>query len=117
MDVADWRSRDLVAGDCPLSRTLDIVGGRWNAMIIRELLDGPKRFTELRAGVGPVTGKILAERLRLLADYDIVRRDAYPGVPPRVEYALTPRGASLRPVLAALWQWGVRDEASWAAAG
>lgn len=81
-------------------------------MIIRELLDGPKRFTE----VGPVTAKVLTERLRLLADYDIVRRDEQPGVPPRVEYAFTARGASLRPVLAALWRWGVRDEASWAAA-
>ena len=85
-------------------------------MIIRELLDGPKRFTELRAGVGPVTAKVLTERLRLLADYHIVRRDEQPGVPPRVEYAFTARGASLRPVLAALWRWGVRDEASWAAA-
>lgn len=117
MDATDWRSPELVAGDCPLSRTLDIVGGRWNAMIIRELLDGPKRFTQLRAGLGPVTAKVLTERLRLLADYDIVRRDEQPGVPPRVAYALTPRGESLRPVLAALWRWGVRDEASWAAAG
>ncbi|SCL55585.1 transcriptional regulator, HxlR family [Micromonospora eburnea] len=79
MDVPDWRSRDLVAGDCPLSRTLEIVGGRWNAMII-------------------------------------VRRDEQPGTPARVEYALTGRGVSLRPVLAAMWRWGVRDEASWSAA-
>ncbi|MGW5671809.1 winged helix-turn-helix transcriptional regulator [Micromonospora sp. NPDC003776] len=114
MDVADWRSPELVAGDCPLSRTLDIVGGRWNALIIRALLDGPMRFTQLRVAVGPVTAKVLTERLRLLADYDVIRRDERPGTPPRVEYALTPRGQSLRPVLAELWRWGVRDEASWA---
>ncbi|MEV0430932.1 helix-turn-helix domain-containing protein [Micromonospora sp. NPDC050495] len=113
METVDWRSPDLVAGDCPLSRTLDIVGGKWNAMIIRELLAGPRRFTSLRAGVGPIAAKVLAERLRVLEDYDIVVRDARGGVPAHVEYRLTSRGLTLGPVLAALWRWGVADEASW----
>jgi DNA-binding HxlR family transcriptional regulator len=105
-----WSSPDLVADDCPLSRTLDIVGGKWNAMIIRELLDGSRRFAQIRAGVGPISAKVLVERLRLLADYDIVDRTVSGE---SVTYALTQRGESLRPVLLALWRWGLADQQSW----
>lgn len=105
-----WSSADLVAGGCPLSRTLDIVGGKWNAMIIRELLGGPQRFAQIRTGVGSISAKILVERLRLLADYDIVDRTASGD---SVTYALTQRGESLRPVLLALWHWGLTDQQSW----
>ncbi len=108
----DWQDPDLVAGECPVSRTLEIVGGKWNALIIRELLAGTRRFTEIRAGVGGVTAKVLADRLRLLEDCEIVERTDYGGVPARVEYRLTTRGQSLRPVLAALWRWGVDDAAT-----
>ncbi|MFG2099550.1 MarR family transcriptional regulator [Micromonospora sp. S4605] len=105
-----WMSPDLVAGACPLSRTLDIIGGKWNAMIIRELLGGPRRFSQIRTGVGPISAKTLTERLRTLRDYDILDRTT---AGEHVSYALTRRGQSLRPVLLELWRWGLADQESW----
>lgn len=105
-----WMSPDLVAGTCPLSRTLDIVGGKWNAMIIRELLGGPRRFSQIRAKVGPISAKTLSERLRTLQDYDILDRTT---TGEHASYALTKRGHSLRPVLLELWRWGLADQESW----
>lgn len=110
IDVHEWRSHDLAANDCPVSRTLEIVGGKWNALIIRELLGDARHFLALRRSVSPISAKVLTERLRLLEDYDIVERRFTDG---RVQYQLTERGQSLRPVLAALWQWGVHDHNSW----
>lgn len=105
-----WTASDLVAGTCPLSRTLDIIGGKWNAMIIRELLGGPRRFSQIRAGVGPISAKTLSERLRTLQEYDILGRTA---TGEHASYALTKRGHSLRPVLLELWRWGLADQKSW----
>ncbi len=113
-EAADWADPALIPGDCPLSRTLEIVGGKWNALILRELLTGDRRFNELRAALSPITAKTLVERLRLLQDYDVVQRLDEETTPPLVIYSLTARGRSLRPVLAALWRWGVADEHSWA---
>jgi DNA-binding HxlR family transcriptional regulator len=114
LDVG-WDDSTLVAGDCPLSRTLEIVGGKWNAMILRELLGGSRRFNELRASLSPIAAKTLAGRLRLLEDYDVISRHESPCGRGQVavRYSLTARGVSLRPVLATLWAWGVRDESSW----
>lgn len=114
LDV-EWDDPALHAGDCPLSRTLEIVGGKWNAMILRELLGGSRRFNELRASLGPIAAKTLAGRLRLLEDYDVISRHQSSAGRGRivVHYSLTARGGSLRPVLATLWEWGVRDESSW----
>lgn len=111
----EWDDAQLVAGDCPLSRTLDIIGGKWNAMILRELLSGSRRFNELRVSLRPIAAKTLAARLRLLEDYDVVARHESPAGRGQVavRYSLTARGTTLRPVLAALWEWGVQDEASW----
>jgi DNA-binding HxlR family transcriptional regulator len=114
--MQDWRSAELRAGACPVSRTIAIVGGKWHAMIIRDLLDGPRSFGQLQASLAPIAAKVLTEALRLLADYDIVTRAEPAGLFQPTAYSLTERGRSLRPVLAALWHWGVRDEASWTCA-
>lgn len=104
-----WEERPSVAGQCPVSHALEVVVGKWTTLIVRDLLGGTKRFTELRAGLDGVNPKVLTERLRLLEEHGIVERRAYAEIPPRVEYSLTERGRSLEPVLAALWHWGASD--------
>lgn len=104
-----WEERPGVNGQCPVSHALDVVVGKWTTLIVRDLLGGTKRFTDLRKGLDGVNPKVLTERLRLLEEHGIVERHSYAEIPPRVEYSLTERGRSLEPVLAALWHWGASD--------
>src|SRR3984957_2121330 len=81
--------------DCPTRAVLDRVGDKWTALVILVLLDGPKRFSRLRGEIGGVAPKVLTETLRRLERDGIVTRTAFPEIPPRVEYELTPLGRSL----------------------
>ena len=92
--------------DCPIERALRVLDGKWSVLIIRDLLSGPKRFTELRTSLGMGSPKTLTERLRTMEAQGIVERTVYPEVPPRVEYRLTPYGETLRSVIDALRAWG-----------
>lgn len=85
---------------------MDLLDGKWTLLIIRELLGGTKRFGELRAAIGGVSPRVLAQRLQLLEAQGVLRRVLHPEVPPRVEYSLLPRGAALQPVIEALAAWG-----------
>lgn len=86
---------------------LDVIGGKWKGMIVYQLLDaGPLRFNALRREVGDITQRMLTKQLRELEDDGLVSRTVYAEVPPRVEYRLTPGGAALAPVIAALKAWG-----------
>jgi len=105
----DWTALTPVAEACPVAHALSVISGKWTALIIRELLGGTKRFGDLRAGIGGVSAKTLTERLRQLEDQGVVERRVYAEVPPRVEYSLTARGATLEPILRAIWQWGAAD--------
>src|SRR3546814_404472 len=90
---------------CPAEVTLDFLAGKWRPMIIYWLLGGPMRFNELQRRLGAVTHRTLAKALReMAADGLVIRRD-YGEIPPRVDYALTPRGRSLEPVLRAMERW------------
>src|SRR4051812_12663159 len=91
---------------CGIARALDLVGERWALLVVRELLLGPKRFTDLRAGLPGLSADVLAQRLRDLEAAAIVRRDTLP--PPAASriYELTPRGQELEPVILALGRWG-----------
>lgn len=94
------------ADDCGVARALDVVGERWALLVVRELLFGPKRFTDLRAGLPSASPNVLSERLRALEAHGIVvRRTLGPPARARV-YELTPRGAELRPAVVALGRWG-----------
>jgi DNA-binding HxlR family transcriptional regulator len=93
---------------CPIHRAADVIGGKWTLLILRDLFDGTKRFGELRASLAGISPKTLSERLRLLEQAGIVARTIYPEVPPRVEYALTPRGETLKPIIEAMREWGTR---------
>jgi DNA-binding HxlR family transcriptional regulator len=98
-----------VAGVCPVTHTLNLMNGKWTLLVVRELLDGTKRFTEIRRRLADLNPRTLAERLKLLERDGIVVRQAFAEVPPRVEYSLTPRGRSLASVLEAMGEWGTRD--------
>ena len=90
---------------CPVETTLTLIGDKWKVLILRDLLSGTKRFGELKRSIGRVSQKVLTAQLRAMEASGLVSRKVYPEVPPRVEYALTPRGESLMPHLTALIGW------------
>lgn len=94
--------------DCPVARTLRIIGGKWTLLVLRDLFTGKKRFGELMTSLGGVSPKTLSERLKELEGEGIITKTVYPEVPPRVEYALTAKGQSLHDILEAMRQWGDR---------
>jgi DNA-binding HxlR family transcriptional regulator len=91
---------------CPVARAVRILDGKWTMLLIRDLLGGTRRFSELRASLTGISPKTLTDRLRALEDHGLVRRVMYAEIPPRVEYTLTDEGHRLRPVIAALSTWG-----------
>ena len=91
---------------CPVETTLLLISDRWKVLIIRDLLDGTKRFGELKKSIGNVSQKVLPANLRSMEDSGLLTRKVYAEVPPRVEYTLTETGYSLKPVLDALSEWG-----------
>ena len=85
---------------------MEVIGGKWKGVTLFHLLDGVKRFNELQRDVGNVTQRMLTKQLRELEDAGLVNREVYPVVPPKVEYSLTKKGETLRPILNALKHWG-----------
>ncbi|MCY0886006.1 MAG: helix-turn-helix domain-containing protein [Firmicutes bacterium] len=94
------------ASECPVELALQVIGGKWTLLILRDLLTGPKRFGELRRSLGGVSPKTLAQRLRELEQDGILTRTVYPEVPLRVEYALTREGETLSRVVDVIRDWG-----------
>jgi DNA-binding HxlR family transcriptional regulator len=94
------------AVSCPVESTLRLIEGRWKVLALYHLLEGVKRFNELNRLLVGVSPRTLAKQLRELERDGIVRRKAYPEIPPRVEYSMTPLGKSLEPVLVAMGDWG-----------
>lgn len=90
---------------CPVGLLLQLIGNKWKILIIRDLLTGVKRFGELKKSVG-ASPKVLTCNLKEMEAEGLVSRKVYPEVPPRVEYALTKTGTSLRPVLDEMAAWG-----------
>ncbi len=91
---------------CPVEITLMLIRDRWKVLILRDLMDGTKRFGELKKSVGHVSQKVLTANLRSMEESGLLTRKVYPEVPPRVEYTLTETGYSLKPVLDAMVAWG-----------
>lgn len=92
--------------DCPIERTLNVIGKKWTILILRDLLKGTKRFNELLGSLEGISPKTLSERLKDLEDSGVIRREVYPEIPPRVEYSLTAKGRSLNKILEAMMEWG-----------
>ena len=91
---------------CPAETALEVIGGRWKVPILWHLSGRTLRFSQLRDHLAGCTPKMLTRQLRELERDGIVLRKVYPQVPPRVEYSLTRRGQSLRPVVEAMCRWG-----------
>jgi DNA-binding HxlR family transcriptional regulator len=89
-------------GNCPLSDCMSLLGGAWTPNIIWYLAGGPRRFSELRVDIPPISAKVLTERLRQLEEQGVVQRNVMPTSPPSVEYALTDLGAELLPAIKAI---------------
>ncbi|GAA1349157.1 winged helix-turn-helix transcriptional regulator [Streptomyces beijiangensis] len=96
---------------CGIDAAMDVIGGKWKVLVLWALDERPYRFGELRRALGGVTEKVLAAQLRELEEDGIVHREVYDEVPPRVEYSLTARGASLNEALAPLGAWGRQNVA------
>ena len=90
----------------PIKATLDFIGGKYKALILWHLSEGKLRFTELRKQVGNATPKVLTQQLRELESQELIHREVYADVPPKVEYSLTDTGRSLLPVIKAMRDWG-----------
>lgn len=91
---------------CPVETTLFFLSTKWSALILHDLMDGPRRFNELQRSIGHISQKVLTSNLRQMEKHGLLTRTAYAEVPPRVEYELTELGASLKPVLDTLRWWG-----------
>ena len=92
--------------NCPAEYTLALIGGRWKIPLIFHLMSGVRRFSELSRALAGVSQKMLTQQLREMERNGLVERKVYAQVPPRVEYALTPLGRSLKPVVEAMCRWG-----------
>ena len=91
---------------CPVETTLMLIGDKWKVLILRDLMDGTKRFGELKKSIGTVSQKVLTAQLRDMEEKGLLTRKVYAEVPPRVEYTLTETGYSLKPILDAMRAWG-----------
>ncbi|WP_083607584.1 helix-turn-helix domain-containing protein [Thalassospira sp. TSL5-1] len=94
---------------CPVEGALMVIGGKWKGVVLFHLLDGTKRFNELRRLMPGVTQRMLTRQLRELEQDGIIHREVYAEVPPRVEYSLTTKGESLRAIILALKDWGEKN--------
>lgn len=92
---------------CPVETTLMLISDRWVVLILRDLLTGTKRFGELKKSLAGISQKVLTKKLRDMESNGLLTRQVYPEVPPRVEYTLTDIGESLKPILGAMFDWGM----------
>lgn len=98
---------------CPVATTVRLIGSKWKLLILRNLMVRPWRFNELRRDLEGISQKVLTDSLRALEEDGIITRTVYPEVPPRVEYALSPLGESMRPILDAMEEWGTNYKKGW----
>jgi DNA-binding HxlR family transcriptional regulator len=104
-------NKELNIAACPVSYLIDKIGGHWKPIILFQLMSGPKRYSELKRAIPPITEKMLIQHLKQLQADDLVTRKAEPVVPPFVIYQLSDTGESLTPVLNAMAKWGREQSA------
>jgi DNA-binding HxlR family transcriptional regulator len=93
--------------DCPVATTVSLIGSKWKLLIMRNLLARPWRFNELQKNLEGISQKVLTDSLRSMESDGIITRTVYPEVPPRVEYALSELGESMRPIIKSMEEWGL----------
>lgn len=94
--------------ECSIEKALSILEGKWTFLILRDLFSGTKRFGELRKSLNGISPKTLSERLKELEEKGVVKRTAYATIPPTVEYTLTEKGQSLKPIIKEMKLWGAK---------
>lgn len=109
MDVKKIPGKYHGADECPITATIDVIGGKWKPPIIWLLMKGPMRFGELSKSMPGMALKVLSRHLKELEADGILIRTAYPEVPPRVEYALSEKGESLREIMVLLSDWSRKN--------
>ena len=92
--------------ECPVATTVSLIGSKWKLLIIRNLLERPWRFNELKKNLEGISQKVLTDSLRAMEEDGLITRTVYPEVPPHVEYALSDLGETMRPILDAMQEWG-----------
>ena len=92
--------------DCPVATTVSLIGSKWKLLIMRNLLVRPWRFNELQRSLEGISQKVLTDSLRSMEEDGIITRTVYPEVPPRVEYALSELGETMRPIIKSMEAWG-----------
>lgn len=92
---------------CPVATTVQLIGSKWKLLILRNLLQRPYRFNELQKSLEGISQKVLTDSLRSMEADGIVTRTVYPEVPPRVEYALSELGETMRPIIKSMEMWGI----------
>ena len=105
-DISDLRCSFTVHGKCPVATTVALIGSKWKLLIIRNLLERPWRFNELKKDLEGISQKVLTDSLRSMEEDGLITRTVYPEVPPRVEYALSDLGRTLKPILDSMVEWG-----------
>jgi DNA-binding HxlR family transcriptional regulator len=100
------RTKSELLPECPVATTVSLIGNKWKLLIIRNLLVRPWRFNELKNNLEGISQKVLTESLRSMEQDGLIVRTVYPEVPPRVEYALSDLGQSMRPILDSMAAWG-----------
>ena len=98
--------------ECPIATTVQLIGSKWKLLIMRNLLQRPRRFNELKKDLDGISQKVLTDSLRSMEEDGIITRTVYPEVPPRVKYALSDVGESMRPILTAMQEWGTNYKKS-----
>jgi len=99
--------------ECPVATTVQLIGSKWKLLIMRNLLQRPWRFNELRRTLPGISQKVLTDSLRSMEADGIITRTVYPDVPPRVEYSLSKLGETMRPVIKSMETWGTEYKKSW----
>ena len=92
--------------ECPVATTVALIGSKWKLLIIRNLLQRPWRFNKLKRDLTGISQKVLTDSLRSMEEDGLITRTVYPEVPPRVEYALSDLGQTLKPILDSMVEWG-----------
>ena len=93
--------------ECPVATTVQLIGSKWKLLILRNLMQRPWRFNELRKSLEGISQKVLTDSLRSMEADGLITRTVYPEVPPRVEYALSDLGQSMRPIIQVMEDWGM----------
>ncbi|MBM6833263.1 winged helix-turn-helix transcriptional regulator [Megamonas hypermegale] len=93
--------------ECPVAITVQLIGSKWKILIIRNLMQRPWRFNELKRDLTGISQKVLTDSLRSMELDGIIKRKTYPEIPPHVEYSLSDLGKSMKPIIEAMAEWGI----------